>query len=69
MSAIDHPRERSSVEVCALCLSVLSSAGAIGLRSCHVSSLRDWADDTTPGGPVGQETFVRFSEIQPYLGD
>jgi hypothetical protein len=30
-------------------------------------TLSDWADATTPGGPVGQETLINFIEIQPYL--
>ncbi len=29
--------------------------------------LSDWASDTEPGGPVGQELAVNFVEIQPYL--
>ena len=32
-------------------------------------TISDWEDETTPGGPVGQETLVNFIEIQPYLGD
>ena len=30
-------------------------------------TISDWANETTPGGPIGQETLVNFIEIQPYL--
>ena len=46
-------------------------------NSCAATPARltiyDWADPSTGsgkaarGGPVGQETFVNFIEIQPYL--
>ena len=29
----------------------------------------DWKDDTTPGGPVGQELMFNFIEVQPYFGE
>jgi len=32
-------------------------------------TISDWADETTPAGPVGQETLINFIEIQPYLED
>jgi len=30
-------------------------------------TISDWADDNTPGGPIGQELICNFVEIQPYL--
>ena len=32
-------------------------------------TISDWADETTPGGPMGQQTLINFIEIQPYLED
>ena len=32
-------------------------------------TISDWANDDTPGGPIGQEIMVNFVEIQPYLED
>ena len=32
-------------------------------------TISDWADATTPGGPIGQEILYNFVEIQPYLED
>ena len=30
-------------------------------------TISDWADDQTPGGPIGQELMLNFVEIQPYF--
>ncbi|MBI3920875.1 MAG: hypothetical protein HY318_05595 [Armatimonadetes bacterium] len=32
-------------------------------------TISDWASDTDPGGPIGQELMHNFIEVQPYLGD
>ena len=32
-------------------------------------TISDWASDTEPGGPVGQELMHNFIELQPYLED
>lgn len=32
-------------------------------------AVTDWAGDTEPGGPIGQELMFNFIEIQPYIGD
>jgi hypothetical protein len=32
-------------------------------------AVSDWASDTEPGGPAGQELMHNFIEIQPYLED
>ncbi len=29
----------------------------------------DWASDSEPGGPIGQELMYNFIEVQPYIGD
>jgi hypothetical protein len=31
--------------------------------------ISDWASDTDPGGPIGQELMHNFIEVQPYLED
>ncbi|MBN1346274.1 MAG: hypothetical protein JXQ73_26540 [Phycisphaerae bacterium] len=31
--------------------------------------ITDWADPTTPGGPIGQELMMNFLEVQPYLDE
>jgi hypothetical protein len=28
--------------------------------------ISDWADDKTPGGPIGQELMYNFIKVQPY---
>ncbi len=30
-------------------------------------TLSDWSTDSTPGGPIGQETMFNFIEVQPYF--
>jgi len=32
-------------------------------------TISDWADATTPGGPIGQEILYNFVEVQPYIED
>ncbi|MDO8473548.1 MAG: hypothetical protein Q7T05_07005, partial [Dehalococcoidia bacterium] len=32
-------------------------------------TISDWAGDTDPGGPIGQELMHNFIQVQPYLGD
>ena len=32
-------------------------------------TISDWADDSDPGGPAGQELMFNFVEVQPYLDD
>jgi len=32
-------------------------------------TVSDWASDTEPGGPIGQELMYNFLELQPYLED
>ncbi len=32
-------------------------------------TVSDWATDTQPGGPLGQELIYNFIEVQPYLED
>ncbi|MCK4323097.1 MAG: hypothetical protein KAW89_01105, partial [Armatimonadetes bacterium] len=32
-------------------------------------TISDWASDTQPGGPLGQELIYNFIEVQPYLED
>ena len=30
-------------------------------------TISDWADERTPGGPVGQELMHNFIQVQPYM--
>ena len=32
-------------------------------------TISDWASDTEPGGPIGQEIIYNFIEVMPYLED
>ena len=32
-------------------------------------TISDWTDETTPGGPIGQEILYNFVEVQPYIED
>ena len=32
-------------------------------------TISDWASDTQPGGPIGQNLMFNFVEVQPYFGD
>jgi hypothetical protein len=38
-------------------------------RATAMLTISDWADATTPGGPIGQELMFNFIELQPYLED
>jgi hypothetical protein len=32
-------------------------------------TISDWAGDSDPGGPIGQELMYNFIEIQPYYSE